>query len=234
MRHHGLGAAILQHIGDLRRLAVPVHRHAIGADALRGKARLEERKVVAQHHGDGVAGADAELGKAGRGPRRVLDDGRSRYFPLAAQHAADCYLRHGRPPRFFVSCRRAYAGFAANARTRPREPSWLGPSSSYPLRRAGAERGMSILPRRHARPCAGHPRLYGETWMAGTSPAMTDEGTIIPDASLAARAAATLGCRASRLAARSLLGYAIRFARSPRAQRRRARMVPLGHRQPEA
>jgi hypothetical protein len=32
---------------------------------------------------------------------------------------------------------------------------------------------------RHARPCAGHPRLYGwktnKTWMAGTSPAMTRE-----------------------------------------------------------
>ncbi len=48
--------------------------------------------------------------------------------------------------------------------------------------------------------------------MAGTSPAMTDEGTIIPDASLAARAAATLGCRASRLAAGSFLGPPIPFA----------------------
>src|SRR5690348_10109964 len=29
----------------------------------------------------------------------------------------------------------------------------------------------------HARPCAGHPRLLAatETWMAGTSPAMTEE-----------------------------------------------------------
>src|SRR5204862_6103184 len=31
---------------------------------------------------------------------------------------------------------------------------------------------------RHARPCAGHPRLHRaaarETWMAGTSPAMTE------------------------------------------------------------
>src|SRR4051812_5358836 len=32
---------------------------------------------------------------------------------------------------------------------------------------------------RHARPCAGHPRLYflqaRKTWMAGTSPAMTND-----------------------------------------------------------
>jgi hypothetical protein len=35
---------------------------------------------------------------------------------------------------------------------------------------------------RHARPCAGHPRLAGaaarKTWMAGTSPAMTKKRVI--------------------------------------------------------
>ena len=39
---------------------------------------------------------------------------------------------------------------------------------------AGAH--VQSINRRHARPCAGHPRLWGhaaKTWMAGTSPAMT-------------------------------------------------------------
>src|SRR5256885_16234948 len=43
----------------------------------------------------------------------------------------------------------------------------------------GGERPSML--RRHARPCAGHPRLYRyaseKTWMAGSSPAMTNEGS---------------------------------------------------------
>src|SRR5262249_23522361 len=43
----------------------------------------------------------------------------------------------------------------------------------------GGDRVSKVLCR-HARPCAGHPRLFslvaeGRTWMAGASPAMTAE-----------------------------------------------------------
>src|SRR5262249_18941027 len=41
---------------------------------------------------------------------------------------------------------------------------------------SGIDCGSEEVVKRHARPCAGHPRLYNEhrkTWMAGTSPAMT-------------------------------------------------------------
>src|ERR1700740_2508973 len=39
---------------------------------------------------------------------------------------------------------------------------------------------VASIPRRHARPCPRHPRLKREnkTWMAGTSPAMTEEKTL--------------------------------------------------------
>src|SRR5262249_14724230 len=41
------------------------------------------------------------------------------------------------------------------------------------------DRGAVNFFHRHARPCAGHPRLgasHAETWMGGTSPAMTKSG----------------------------------------------------------
>jgi hypothetical protein len=52
MRDDDLGTAIAQHVADLRRLAVPVDRHAIGTAHLRRIACLEEREVVAQHQRD--------------------------------------------------------------------------------------------------------------------------------------------------------------------------------------
>ena len=48
-----------------------------------------------------------------------------------------------------------------------------------PERRRADGLSAAIAQRRHARPCAGHPRLcspHQSTWMAGTSPAMTNHG----------------------------------------------------------
>ena len=69
MRHYYLGTAILQYIGDLGGLAVPVDRHAIGAEPLRRIARLKERKVIAQYKRDGIARPDPERRKPASCPR---------------------------------------------------------------------------------------------------------------------------------------------------------------------
>ena len=61
MRDQHRRAGILQHIIDLFRLEVPVHRHAIGAEPHRGIGRLDEGDVVAHQHGDAVALFDAEF-----------------------------------------------------------------------------------------------------------------------------------------------------------------------------
>src|SRR5215471_7955595 len=68
MRHDYLGATVLQYIGDLGGFAVPIDRHAISAEPLRRIAYLEEREVIAQHHGNSVAGCDTERREAARRP----------------------------------------------------------------------------------------------------------------------------------------------------------------------
>ena len=94
MRDDRLGAAIVQHIGDLLGFAVPVDRHAVGAKPLCGIARLEECKVVAQHHAYRIARTDAKLAEPGRRAGGALHQRIARYLPRAADHAAECDLRH--------------------------------------------------------------------------------------------------------------------------------------------
>jgi hypothetical protein len=81
-------------MGDLLGLAVPIDRHAVGAEALRRIARLEKGKVVAQHDADRVAGADTELAQSARRTRSALHQRVARYLPRAADHAAEHHLRH--------------------------------------------------------------------------------------------------------------------------------------------
>src|SRR6516165_11625479 len=98
MRDNRLGTAVVQHIGDLRGLAVPVDRYAIGTETLCGKARLEEGKVVAQHHSDRVTCANADLAEPSRRTRCVLNQRFERYFPRAADHSAERNLLHSGSP----------------------------------------------------------------------------------------------------------------------------------------
>jgi len=72
MSDHRLWPAVIHHISDFLGFAVPVDRHAVGAEALRRIARLEKGKVVAQRDADRVAGADAEFAQSGRRTRCAL------------------------------------------------------------------------------------------------------------------------------------------------------------------
>ena len=62
MRDNDLGAAVAHHVSYLRSLPVPIDRHAISAEPLRGIARLEEWKIVAQHYRNRVDGVEVPGG----------------------------------------------------------------------------------------------------------------------------------------------------------------------------
>jgi len=96
MSDHRLWPAVIHHISDFLGFAVPVDRHAVGAEALRRIARLEKGKVVAQRDADRVAGADAEFAPSGRRTRCELHQRVARYPPRAADHAAKRNLCHRR------------------------------------------------------------------------------------------------------------------------------------------
>src|SRR5450756_3193217 len=83
-----------------------------------------------------------------------------------------------------------------NADARPRGcltfESEIDPGHHPESRTQNAVNGVRPFGRgRHARPCAGHPRLDGvatrKTWMAGSSPAMTKRGCPLVDGALIAR-----------------------------------------------
>ena len=75
MADQDIGAAVGQDVGDFLGLQVPVDRHHRTAQRGGAAGDLEQRKVVAQHHADGRAAADAEGGipslpaRCGRGFR---------------------------------------------------------------------------------------------------------------------------------------------------------------------
>ena len=98
VRDNDLGRGVTKHIADLRRLAVPIDRHAIGAEQLRRVARLEEREVVAQYKRDRVAGFDAERGKAAGRAEGATEQHLARDGALAANEAAASQIRHHIPP----------------------------------------------------------------------------------------------------------------------------------------
>ena len=88
VRDNDLGGGVTKHIADLRRLAVPIDRHAIGAEHLRGIARFKEREVVAQYQRDCIARLDAERGKAARRPQGAPHQRLVSNLALAAHHPA--------------------------------------------------------------------------------------------------------------------------------------------------
>src|SRR5712671_2636792 len=98
MRQHRLGTAVMQYVSDLRSLAVPVDRHAVRAEPLRRIARLEEREVIAQHHGNGVPRRNAERRKPARRPPRPLHDRLARDLAIPADHPAGRNLCHAPLP----------------------------------------------------------------------------------------------------------------------------------------
>src|SRR5215471_1402206 len=98
MRHDYLGATVLQYIGDLGGFAVPIDRHAISAEPLRRIAYLEEREVIAQHHGNSVAGCDTERREAARRPPRTFHDGIAGRLARPADHPPRRGLCHGLLP----------------------------------------------------------------------------------------------------------------------------------------
>jgi len=84
VRYDRLSAVVVQHIRDFGRLAMPVDRHAVGAEPLRSIARLEERNIIAQYHGNCVAATDAKCGKPTCRPRRSVEEHLARDLPIPA------------------------------------------------------------------------------------------------------------------------------------------------------
>jgi hypothetical protein len=92
-----------------------------------------------------------------------------RPFALQFQRAADDSLFRTRTGNFLALNRELFAGTG----------KFLWRSVSWRLVEVHSGKIESPL-HRHARACRGHPRLpcgasVGQTWMAGTSPAMTPE-----------------------------------------------------------
>src|SRR3954447_1532507 len=59
MSHQDFGLRVLEDIADLLRPAVPIDRHAIGADQRGGLSRLDKGEVVAQQKRNSVPLADS-------------------------------------------------------------------------------------------------------------------------------------------------------------------------------
>ena len=127
-----LGAAVGQDVGDLLGLQMPVDRHDRAAQRRRAARDFEERKIVAQHHADRRAAAEAERPESRRRPRDAGVD-----FGIAdLAFAADdrCHVsslaRACRPsgrPEFRrsrpSSCRRSDAAAIAGTADNPRHRS---------------------------------------------------------------------------------------------------------------
>ena len=105
MSDHRLVPAVVQHISDFLGFAVPVDRHAVGAEALRRMAQFDEGSVVAQHDADRVAGADAEFAQSGRRTRCTLHRRVARFLPRAADHAANAISAVAVLPKLSASAR---------------------------------------------------------------------------------------------------------------------------------
>ena len=58
--------AVLDDVGDLLGLEVPVDRHGVGTDGLRAVRHLDEGDVVAHQDRHAIAGLHAKLRKPGR------------------------------------------------------------------------------------------------------------------------------------------------------------------------
>jgi hypothetical protein len=64
MHHQHLCATVAQNVANLRRLEVPIDRHAISPQPIGGVDSFEERKIVAHQQRHGIARPDAKLCKA--------------------------------------------------------------------------------------------------------------------------------------------------------------------------
>ncbi len=78
MRDKHLGAAVLQDVGDLVALEMPVDRDGIGADAHGGERGFQKSEVVAQQQRDAVTLAHAEGRESGGGAQDTLIEGGTR------------------------------------------------------------------------------------------------------------------------------------------------------------
>jgi|JI102314DRNA_FD_contig_123_15831_length_3220_multi_5_in_0_out_2_3 hypothetical protein len=112
MRDQHLRLRVFEHVDHFFRAAVPVERHAIGADRGGGLLYFEEGEVVAQQQGDGVAFAHAELLEARGCLLRHAQH-------LVARHAAAVEVDHGGDAHRCRSQRRAAARRAAWASASP-------------------------------------------------------------------------------------------------------------------
>ena len=83
------GTAVGQDVGDLLGLEVPVDRHGVGAERLRGPRSLHEGDVVAHQDGDAAAPADTQ----GRERRRQAPPARLHGLRARAARAADHAFR---------------------------------------------------------------------------------------------------------------------------------------------
>src|ERR1700687_4547110 len=127
MTDQDFGAAVREDIGDLFGLEVPVDRYHRTAQRRGAAGDIEERKIVAQHHGDRPAAAKAERTKPAR---RAGDAGVNLRIGNAAVAADDhgSFTPGGRPEYRRSrpsSCRRSGAAAIAGTADSPRNWSIL-------------------------------------------------------------------------------------------------------------
>ena len=144
------GAAVGQDIGDFLGLQMPVDRHHRAAQRRRGAGDLEQREIIAQHHGDRRAALQAERPQSRRRPgdagvnlgiadAAFAADDHGRFLILPSSHAPLRVAGRGRGLRQPIRCESSTHSLTANLRKHPH------PRPLPPLRGGrGEERVRSV------------------------------------------------------------------------------------------
>ena len=91
-----LGAAVGQHIGDLRLLLAGAEQHRHRAEMRRAEQRQHELDAVAEQERDPVAALHAYLAQAGGDLRRLLSDLAPAHAALAADQRLTVWISRSR------------------------------------------------------------------------------------------------------------------------------------------
>ncbi len=102
-----LGAAIGEHIGDLRLLLPRAEQHRDQPLMRGGKQQQRKFDAVAEQDRNAVAALQAELAKARRNPRGLLHRLPPAQPDIAADQRFAIAIARGRPPRSSPRCSRA-------------------------------------------------------------------------------------------------------------------------------
>ncbi len=101
-----LGRRVVQQVGHLIALEVPVDRAVEAARSLTAQDRINKRRAVTQHHGDDIAILDTHSGQPTGQPQPPLRN----LLPVAAQLAANQCSSHALLPNgWVIRARRACA-----------------------------------------------------------------------------------------------------------------------------